>query len=152
MQQRRRAWMQGVTVAVTAAALIGVLVARFRAPYDADTLAIAVSQMRSYASEGTMLARETASDQLAPGFAREHARQLAGHVADTASKLRGRAAEPALDSRRARACVLAEAVLGQVRALEASVVGPARGATQAAPLDALARQFDALHHDLKPGE
>lgn len=145
---RKAAWLQA-TLLLAAFAVVGVvLVARLQRPFDRDTLAIQVGQLQSQSAEAALLARNAIGDRLAPGFTRQHVRQLADAVGRVQDALQSKPAQPAL------APFLASA--RQSGAGLHAVLQPwttdARLASPSLPeLDRLDRRLDALGKQLKPG-
>ena len=146
---RRAAWRQGATVALMAIALVATLVARLQRPFDRDTLAIEVAALQSHAAEASELAILEREDRFAAEVTGEHADQLAEDVQRTQDALAKKPAEPDLATQRASAQLLGAALHARLQAWS-------RDGRQARVrdfgFDALARQFGALHTQLKPEE
>ena len=147
MHRQGAAWMQAVAIVAIALAIVAALLWRLRLPFDNDTLAIEVAQLRSDAAEAAALARSVRADQLAPGFVRLHAEQLSIKVQSVHDTLRGKSARAPLDDALDDARQSAGALLA---ALDALSEDGQRPLTQALPFDALAQRLDALHRQLKP--
>ena len=144
---RRTAWTQGIAVAMAAAALALVTLARLREPFDADTLAIRVDALQSHASEAAQLASLVRQDRVAPGFVGEHAAQLADDVQRVQDALAGKIAEPALEADRASARRMGATLHAR---LEAWSADGALAHTRDLGFSPLAQQLDALRHQIKP--
>lgn len=138
------AWRQ-LTVAILSVAVVASAVAYCAVrPFDRDTLAIQVAQLRSQGAEAALAARLLRADALAPGFARIHARQLARKTKSVGSQLRAHPAG-ALEPRRQDADAAASTL---ATALRREPPSP-RAASEAA-YAAMAARMDALHARLKP--
>jgi hypothetical protein len=82
------AWRQAVIVIVSVALVVAAVTYCAVRPFDRDTLAIRVAQLRSQAAEAAMAARLANADRLAPGFAHAHAGQLLRKVESVDGELR----------------------------------------------------------------
>lgn len=144
----RAAWTQAVLLVAALAATAVVLVARLQRPFDRDTLAIQVGQLQSQSAEAALLARNAAGDRLAPGFTRQHVRQLTDAVGRVQDALQSKPAEPAL----AAALSMARQSGAALHATLQPWSADSRQGSQSIPqLDQLARGLDALGKQLKPG-
>ena len=147
MHRQGAAWMQAIAIVAIALAIGVALLWRLRLPFDNDTLAIEVAQLRSDAAEAAALAHSVRADQLAPGFVRLHAEQLSIKVQSVDATLRGKSARAPLGDALDHARQSAGALLA---ALDALSEDGQRPLTQTLPFDALAQRLDALHRQLKP--
>lgn len=144
---RRTAWMQAALLIAALAILAIVLVTRLQRPFDRDTLAIQVAQLQSQSAEAALLARNADDDRLAPGFTRQHVRQLDDAVGRVRDALQSKPAQPALAAALAVARQSGAALHATLQAWSTD----AARASQAVPaFDHLARQLDALDTRLKP--
>jgi hypothetical protein len=127
-------------------AAIGLTLAiRLHRPFDRDTLAIQITQLRSNAAEAQLLVDNARADRLAPGFVRQHAQQMADKVGTANGKLE-KPAQAGLATQKAQAQKLGQALHRALLSLRQD--GKARGAFAfAQQADAL----DALDKQLKPG-
>jgi hypothetical protein len=82
------AWRQAVIVIVSVALVVAAVTYCAVRPFDRDTLAIRVAQLRSQAAEAAMAARLANADRLAPGFVHAHAGQLLRKVESVDGELR----------------------------------------------------------------
>jgi hypothetical protein len=143
---RKVALVQGVLLLAVIAAISLTLAIRLHRPFDRDTLAIQVAQLQSSAAEAQVLVDNARADQLAPGFVRRHAQQMADRVDTTNGKLR-KPAKPELSAQKAQAQRLGATLHAGLQMLDRD--GPARAQYGfAATADAL----DALHKNLKPAD
>lgn len=138
------AWRQAAMV-IVAVALVAAAVAYCAVrPFDRDTLAIQVGQLRSQAAEAAMAARLARGDRLAPGFVHAHARQLLRKVESVDGALR---AHPdggmATEYREAHAG--ASALVARIERAP-----PSREPGSEAAYAGLSARMDALHQRLKP--
>ena len=145
----RAAWMQASLLIASIAVLVLVIIVRLQRPFDRDTLAIQVEQLQSQSAEAALLARHAVGDRLAPGFVRQHVRQLDDAESRVQDTLQSKATAPALAVARARAQQSASALHA---ILQPWSMDAARAAQSIAPLDALTRRLAALDHQIKPAE
>ena len=144
----KAAWMQAALLIAALAVLGIVLVARLQRPFDRDTLAIQVGQLQSQSAEAALLARHAVDDHLAPGFTRQHARQLAAAVARVQDALQSKPAQPALAADLALARQSAAALHATLQSWKTDA---SRASRSIAEFDHLAQQLDAVGEQLKPG-
>lgn len=145
---RKAAWMQAALLIAALAVLGIVLVARLQRPFDRDTLAIQVGQLQSQSAEAALLARHAVSDRLAPGFTRQHVRQLADAVARVQGALQSKPAQPALATDLALARQSGAALHAT---LQAWSIDASRASGAMTEFDGLALRMDTLDKQLKPG-
>jgi len=146
MRSSKAAWVQGVLLVVVIAAIALALAMRLHRPFDRDTLAIQVAQLQSGAAEARLLADYARADQLAPGFVRQHARQMAEKIENTNGKLE-KAAQPALAGQKTQAQRLGASLHTRLMLLargEPPRAAPGFHATEVA--------LGALHKQLKPAD
>jgi hypothetical protein len=143
----RAAWIQGIAVVVAVVVLVAVMLPRRDRPFDRDTLALPVDELRSQAAEADLLEQQMRRDHLAPAFVRFHAQQLGRNVGRTRDGLARKPAARDLDPPRAQALALAAALQSRI-----DVLGRDGGLPRAASLhfDALADALDALDRRIKP--
>lgn len=146
MRSNKAVWVQGTLLVVAGVAIALVLAMRLNRPFDRDTLAIEVAQLRSSAAQAQLLVDNARADRLAPGFLRQHAQQMADKVATTTGKLQ-KPAQAGLTEQKLQAQKLGAALQ---RAL--ALLGREDGAKRAFAFDSLADALDALDKQLKPGE
>lgn len=138
------AWRQAcITIASVAIVAAAVAYCAVR-PFDRDTLAIQVAQLRSQGAEAALAARLLRADSLAPGFVRIHARQLARKVGSVGGQLRAHPAG-ALEPARRDAAAMASRLRTALRRDP-----PSSPAGSEAAYAAMAAGMDALHARLKP--
>ena len=146
MHSSQAAWVQGALLVAAMVAIVLALAIRLHRPFDRDTLAIQVAQLQSDAAEAQLLADNARADQLAPGFVRQHALQMADKVDTTIDTLR-KPARPELAAQKAQAQRLGATLhAGLVR------LGRDGQARTEAGFDATADALDALHKTLKPAD
>ena len=146
MDSSKAAWLQGAVLVAACLAVALLLLWRLQRPFDRDTLAIEVAKLQSHAAEAQLLADNVVGDRLAPGFVRQHALQMADKVDDVDQALQKAAQAPWAPAKTAAQQSgnrLHEALLLLGRDGQ-------RPRRQPAGFDVLARQFDALHGQLKP--
>jgi hypothetical protein len=85
--RRLGARVQGAILVALCVAIAATVFVRLQRPFDRDTLDIRVSQLQSQAAEAQLLADNARADQLAPGFVRQHAQQMADKVDSVNAKL-----------------------------------------------------------------
>lgn len=146
-KSRRAAWIQGIVLVAATAALSATLAARLQRPFDRDTLAIPVGELRSQAAEAALMARQAGRDHLAPAFVRFHAQQLGHGVERVRHTLAGKSAEADLEASRRQALALAGVLQSRVDTLgrDADLARTGDGG-----FDTLAGAFDALARHIKP--
>lgn len=149
VNSRSAAWRQGIGILLVLAGIAGALLYRSYRPFDQDTLAIQVGELQSHAAEAGLLVRQARADLLAPGFVGEHASQLAGNVQRAQRKLDARPSKAQFAAEQAGARQLGATLHDRLQAL-ALDGRAARG--REFGFDGIARQLDALHQQLKPGE
>jgi hypothetical protein len=140
------AWVQGAILLALCAGIAWMVIARVQRPFDRDTLDIQVSELQSQAAEAQLLADNSRSDLLSPGFVSQHARQLADKVATVNGKLR-KSAPPELDNALAASRTLGHSLRDAL--LRLSSDGAAR---EDYGFDRMARSLDAIHRQLKPAD
>ena len=146
-KSRRAAWIQGVVLVVAVVALAMTLALRLRRPFDRDTLAIPVDELRSQAAEAGMLEEQLRRDHLAPAFVRFHARQLGHDVGRLRDTLGGKRAEAGLDPLRMQAMALAATLQARLDTLARDGTRPRTAGLQ---FDTLVDSLDALGRRIKP--
>ena len=149
VNSRTAAWTQGLAILLVLAAIACALLYRKHKPFDQDTLDIQVEQLQSHAAEAHLLVQQARADQLAPGFVAEHAGQLAGNVQRARQKLDAKPAEPRYAPQQASARRLGATLHERLQGLSTDGRAPR---SREFGFDGLARQFDALHQQLKPAE
>lgn len=146
MESSQAAWVQGVVLVCACLAIGLTLFLRLQRPFDPDTLAIQVAKLQSHAAEAQLLADNVVHDKLAPKFVREHALQLADRVDDVDQKLQ-KPAQAGLDPVKSAAMQAGNRLHEALLLLGRDGQRPRR---RSLGFDALSRQFDALHTQLKP--
>ena len=138
------AWRQACTAILSVVIVVSAVAYCAVRPFDRDTLAIQVAQLRSQGAEAALAARLLRADLLAPGFARTHARQLARKVESVGGELRAHPAgalEPERAAGNATASTLATALRREP---------PSSRAGSEAAYAGMSARMDALHARLKP--
>ena len=144
---RKAAWLQAALLVAALAVVAAVLFARLQRPFDRDTLVIQVEQLQSQSAEAALLARNAVSDRLAPGFTRQHVRQLADAVDRVDETLQSKSAQSEL----LMALIAARHTAATLHGTLVSWSNGATQATQAIPeFDQIALRLDALDSELKP--
>lgn len=146
MHSNKATWVQGALLVAVVVAIGLTLAVRLRRPFDRDTLAIQVAQLRSGAAEGQLLVDNARADRLAPGFVRLHAQQMAAKVGTTNDKLQ-KPAQAGLAVQKAQAQKLGMALQQALLALGHD--GKAQGAFG---FGRMAGALDTLDKQLKPGD
>ena len=144
---RKHAWIQGVGVGAAATGIAIVLFVADRQPYERETLAIEVSEVRSYATEAQWTTAMRDAGALPERVARAHTAQILERVRDQASTLDGHKARAGLDG-----------ALNSARALsrytETTLAPAASGEGTADPraLWRIRNRLDRLEHELWPSD